>query len=742
MLESITIRGIATYDPTGIKIENLRKINFIYGANGCGKTTLSKYIYDNSNPIYDACNLGWKGGLPVNVLVYNKDFRDRNFGKGKIDGVFTLGEATKEDIEKIEKMQQELADLKSRGIEKKVTLLKQEETKLQEENDFKEVVWTDIYKENEDDFKDAFRGFLSKNAFKDKLLHEFHNNKESLLMVEELKEKAQIIFGSTPSAMDLITSIVFKDFLEIEVNGIWKRKIIGKSDVAIAGLIQKLNLNDWVNEGRNYLTEDQTCPFCQQKTIDENFKKQLEDYFDETFTKDIQIVKDLSIQYSRDALNIQNLLEQIESQEKAKPDSKLNIDLFSASLKTLINQFIANKELLSNKAKEPSRSFELISTKEQLEKIQGIIDQCNLEIKSHNVIVEDYSNQKNNLINSIWKYLIDSHHGKIDSFVKKQEGLLKGIEAIRKQHQTLQEKYSELNKKIKIANKNVTSVQPSVDEINRLLKSYGFLNFEIVPSKTEANQYQILRQDGTIAESTLSEGESTFITFLYFLQLAKGSTQEDTITEERILIVDDPISSLDSNVLFVVSSLIKEIIKSIKQNLGNVKQLILLTHNVYFHKEVSFVDGRTPKNGDTNFWIIRKNDNISSIQSYGMENPIQSSYELLWKELKNTQQNSGITVQNIMRRIIENYFKILGKYADDDLIKKFTNPQEQEICRSLVCWINDGSHGLPDDLYIEQQEAILEKYIDVFKRVFIEMGHEEHYNMMYRESEEEEAIVA
>ncbi|WP_293741231.1 AAA family ATPase [uncultured Pedobacter sp.] len=741
MLESITIRGIATYDPTGIKIENLRKINFIYGANGCGKTTLSKYIYDNSNPIYDACNLGWKGGLPVNVLVYNKDFRDRNFGKGKIDGVFTLGEATKEDIEKIEKMQQELADLKSRGIEKKATLLKQEETKLQEENNFKEVVWTDIYKENEDDFKDAFRGFLSKNAFKDKLLHEFHNNKESLLTVEELKEKAQIILGSTPSAMGLITSIVFNDFLEIEINGIWKRKIIGKSDVAIAGLIQKLNLNDWVNEGRNYLTEDQTCPFCQQKTINENFKKQLEDYFDETFTKDIQIVKDLSIQYSRDALNIQNLLEQIESQEKAKPDSKLNIDLFSASLKTLINQFIANKELLSNKAKEPSRSFELISTKEQLEKIQGIIDKCNLEIKSHNVIVEDYSNQKNNLINSIWKYLIDSHNGIIDSFVKKQEGLSKGIEAIKKQHQTLQEKYSELNKKIKIANKNVTSVQPSVDEINRLLKSYGFLNFEIVPSKTEANQYQILREDGTIAESTLSEGESTFITFLYFLQLAKGSTQEDTITEERILIVDDPISSLDSNVLFVVSSLIKEIIKSIKQNEGSVKQLILLTHNVYFHKEVSFVDGRTPKNGDTNFWIIRKNDNISSIQSYGMDNPIQSSYELLWKELKNTQQNSGITVQNIMRRIIENYFKILGKYADDDLIKKFTNPQEQEICRSLVCWINDGSHGLPDDLYIEQQEAILEKYINVFKQIFIEMGHEEHYNMMYRESEEE-AIVA
>src|SRR5690606_39989868 len=147
---------------------------------------------------------------------------------------------------------------------------------------------------------------------------------------------------------------------------------------------------------------------------------------------------------------------------------------------------------------------------------------------------------------------------------------------------------------------------------------------------------------------------------------------------------------------------------------------------------VSFVDGRTPKNGDTHYWIIRKNNNMSSIQPFEMENPIQSSYELLWKELRNSSKNSGITIQNTMRRIIENYFKILGKYADDDLIKSFDNHQEQEICRSLVCWINDGSHGLPDDLYVEQQDAIIDRYFEVFKQIFVKMKHEEHYNMMYR----------
>lgn len=234
----------------------------------------------------------------------------------------------------------------------------------------------------------------------------------------------------------------------------------------------------------------------------------------------------------------------------------------------------------------------------------------------------------------------------------------------------------------------------------------------------------------------MSEGEVTFITFLYFLQLAKGSVDKDTISEERILIIDDPISSLDSNVLFIVSSLIKRIIKQVRTGNGFINQIILLTHNVYFHKEVSFIDGRTKECKDTSYWILRKINNLSSVQYFHMRNPIQTSYELLWLELKNIDKNSGVTIQNTMRRIIENYFKILGKYGDDDLIQKFTTHEEQEICRSLICWINDGSHSIADDLFIEAHNDNIARYESVFRDIFKLTGHEEHYKMMMGHLEE------
>ena len=205
------------------------------------------------------------------------------------------------------------------------------------------------------------------------------------------------------------------------------------------------------------------------------------------------------------------------------------------------------------------------------------------------------------------------------------------------------------------------------------------------------------------------------------------------VSNRKILVLDDPICSLDSTVLYIVSSLVKNLIKDIRKGTSDVEQIFILTHNVFFHKETAFIDRRTEECNDIHYWTINKDNNISTIKAHKRTNPIKTSYELLWEELKSN--TNVITTQNIMRRILENYFRILGKTANDTIVNSFSTIEEQMICRSLLSWINDGSHTIPDDLYIDSYTDSIDRYKQIFKKIFTNMGHEAHYKMMMGESE-------
>lgn len=732
MIERLNIKSVASFDHQGITINDLKKINFIYGSNGTGKTTISRLLYHPGHEDFKDSNIEWYLNQPIKTLVYNKEFRKRNFGKENIDGVFTLGEATKEEKQIISKKEDNLKDQKLLTREKLKNKLSLEDQIEQEIESFKETAWDLFYKQNEGHFKEAFRGVLNKKSFYDRLLTQYNNNSSQLKDKEELINKAQIIFKESPELISSIDQIEDNGLNEIGSKSIWERKVVGESDVEIGKLIQHLNIDDWVNEGRDYIRDSNTCPFCQKKTITEDFRTQLEDYFNKSYAKALEEINSLSNEYNLITSNILKHLDNIESKQKDFSNTKLNLDRFSTHLKTLRSQVSTNIARIANKKKEPSRSIELISHAEQLTRLQENIHSANKLIEDNNKLVRNFNAERETLINGIWRFVIENGKTEIDRHIKKVTGLKGSLKKATEDVNAANINEKKLEDEIIELSKNVTSVQPTVDEINRTLRSFGFTNFSIVPSEADKDKYQIQRGNGELAESTLSEGEITFITFLYFLQRIKGGLSKNSISEERVIVIDDPISSLDSNILFVVSTLIKEIINEVRENKGNIRQVFILTHNVYFHKEVSFIDGRTKRKRDTNYWILRRGGDISTIQSYGMDNPISTSYELLWKELREKDNNSGITIQNIMRRIIESYFKILGKYGDDQLIQKFENAEDQKICRSLISWINDGSHAVTDDLYVEVPHDSIDRYFDVFKRIFEETKHIAHYNMMMR----------
>ncbi len=78
--------------------------------------------------------------------------------------------------------------------------------------------------------------------------------------------------------------------------------------------------------------------------------------------------------------------------------------------------------------------------------------------------------------------------------ITKCNGLLKGIESLSKSYEEKKTEWKDLNSEVKELGRNVTSVQPTIDKINNTLKYYGFVNFEIVPSEININQYQIKRK--------------------------------------------------------------------------------------------------------------------------------------------------------------------------------------------------------------------------------------------------------
>ncbi len=615
MLKSINIKNVATYNSKGVEFDNLKKINFVYGLNGTGKTTISNFLQNPNQSEFASCSAVWKE-KPLQTLVYNKEFRKQNFGKGKLNGIFTLGKATKEQLQEIESKKEILHKIIQEGKDKRTTLIKLEERKEQTEIDFREKCWTKQRK-YKNVFKEAFRGASNKENFKNRVVKEFYSTNSTLLPLEDLEDKAKIVFNVYADVLPSIklNLMLINSFNDIENNPIWKKIIIGKSDVDIANLIQELNMNDWINQGKKYLQENETCPFCQQQTITDNFKNQLENYFDENYLKDIETLQNLKKEYTILTKQLIDQLDEIENTQKKNKDSKLNKNRFSIYLKTLVSQNAHNNELLNIKLKEPSRSIELISLHEQFGLIEDLIDEANKETKTHNNLIANYSKERNSLTNSVWKFIIEELRSDYERYLKKTNEISNQSKILHQQRNEQLKEYENINNQLVKLSQDTTGIQTTINEMNELLKKYNFLDIEIVATN-ENGFYQIKRQNGELAEATLSEGETTFLTFIYFLQLTKGGNSEQAANKERIVIIDDPISNLDNKAVSVISFLIKEMIIDLLESEGNIKQIILLTHNSIFSKELSSSKELKEEKENTCFWILKKNNNVTELQNF------------------------------------------------------------------------------------------------------------------------------
>ena len=729
MLKSVLISNAATFTGETRSFGELNKINFVYGSNGCGKTTIGRII--DSPERYPSCTVAWEGDLRLKAFVYNRDFVKENFNQTDgIKGVFTLGSdnaairrAIEEKQEQIDKCEEAIKKAKENLDGKDGESGKRKELKDQEDA-IATYCWNQIRKAYGDVFQKAFEGSLkSKSKFSANILGRFtpvaapHRDKD------ELMKEAAIVFKDDVALHDAYDVPDYDSLMLHLKSDIYSQVIVGGKDVDIADMISKLGNSDWVRQGRELLPESNgKCPFCQQ-ALPVGFAGKLNRYFDEAFIANTERLENDSEECKRLLSDLDTF---VNNMLEMPDDGFLDHDAFRIAKQSLDTKISLINKCIEEKTKEPSRSIHMPSVDEEMGAILSIIKDANDKVKKHNSLVKNLAESKKKLIDDIWTFLVEENREALSGMLVGKEHLIKAVVGLEKSIKQQMDIKADLVGKITILQKKLTSVLPTIADINKLLDSYGFTSFRLAPA--EASSYKLQRLDGTDVGDTLSEGEKTFVTFLYFYHLLKGGTNRETLSENRIAVIDDPVSSLDTNILFVVSSLILECINNVCRGEGRLKQLIVLTHNVYFFKEITFnPKGEHGRESERAYWIVRKDHNVSNIRREN-ENPIKTSYELLWREIREP-NISSVGLQNAMRRIIEYYFKFLGGISQEKIEEKFVG-NDRIICRSLFSWVNDGSHSIDDDLNYQVVDTEIEAYKNIFRRIFVDNGHGAHYDMM------------
>ncbi|MNS73301.1 hypothetical protein D3C72_1067390 [compost metagenome] len=273
----------------------------------------------------------------------------------------------------------------------------------------------------------------------------------------------------------------------------------------------------------------------------------------------------------------------------------------------------------------------------------------------------------------------------------------------------------------------ITNIDQSVESINSWLRVLGLKGFALIKEEGLVPQYRLERPGQTEGVfRTLSEGEKTLISFLYFLEVCNGELDTTTgkLKRDRIIVIDDPISSLSHNYVYDIASLIR---RQVLTPSNRFKQVIILTHNLFFFHEMTKLL-KDEKEKSLAMFRITKSEYSSVVAME--EREIQNDYQAFWQTIKDALQ--GRTSPNVipimMRNILEYYFSFV--HQTPSLSKALTElSEENPEFRALYRYINRESHADSVNL-TDFGEINPVTFVARFKDVFIKTNFESHFDKM------------
>ena len=691
----------------GQVLDGLRDTVFVYGPNGSGKSTLAR-----------ACAA--IGGV---THVFDRHYVDEHFhASGTVPGVFTLGEDA-DAARQVEELTRKIVSRQGKVANHEAHLHKEGgllDRQKRIDDEFATKIW-DLRRDRYANLRQAFPGLYGDKsrflaAYRDRLASRPAGDP---LPLDALGQQARTVFGPAPERRDPVGRPDLSGLAAVEADPLPRTALAPSRDQPMAALVHRLGCADWVRQGLPLAARAEgTCPFCQQEAPTD-LHDRLAAIFDATYEDGIRALVSLRARCAaaRDRLAALDLPDDPDLAEPARA-----VDEARRALGTTLDLTLSR---LDGKIASPATVEDLPRTEAQRGALRDALDALDAAIVRRNAIAADQVAARNALTSQVWHRLI------VDSAAEREEWL-REAEASEKEitgrSQSLEAQRAE------IANleadrvpylERVTDIQPTVTAINGLLRTFGFISFSLRVDAA-GQGYRILRDDGSEAAGTLSEGERSFLTFLYFYHHVGGSLAPDASCPPGTIVIDDPVTSQDDATLSVVTRLVRTLMPpksgeaAAAGRRATPSQVIVLTHNLAFHRKVSW------RKDEASFWILRKRDGVTHAEQSGPK-AIDSTYGKLWQEVYHPQVRT-LGAFNDMRRIVEHYFGFLGGTQLETIVKAVPDG-DRILVGALLDVLHDGSHAAIEDAHLAPSEDIA-ALRSGFEALFVAAGHRAHLEMM------------
>ena len=641
-------------------LKDFGRFNLIYGWNGSGKTTLSRILRDLEKaqaPHLGEVRLQFDNqqingidfpNSDVRVRVFNRESVEENVfraDRGQLPPIYVLGEESAEKQKQVEalnvRLESKRSDLQTivaEGDAAKQNLDRQASTQA--------LHIKEILRSSGSSKDNSYSNYSRPNFVNQAQLMAEDGSIFAGILSEDALGSLQAQLGDNPKPN--IDSIDFPwPDLSSQIDtviGILRRPVVSE-------LIQELKdnpeLSTWVNDGIEHhrtLNSDH-CLFCLQPLPTGRIER-LGKHFNDAFSALMQDIDDAEEE-------IRTSLKAVTEVEFPRPES------FYDALAPSYNEAIANAKASVRKAEALQQSllaalnkrkqtpFAVMSQQfEQPEPNCTIFSAINSAIEKHNETSDNYQLTIGNA-----RKLLESHllaksfdeHWKFSQQVKRYEYWKANAE------KEIKYLISEIND----LERDIRQYRLPAEQFNVDLQNY--LGHDELHLEVNENGYSIVR--GSIPARGISEGESTAISLLYFLKTLDDSSFD---VSSGIVVLDDPVSSLDSNSLFGALGYIQE-------RARDSGQLFIFTHNFPFFSGVRswFLESRRAA-VPTEFYMLNCTlDEAGRSSSIVKLDPLlekfESDYHYLFAAIyKAAQQTSSdlernYNLPNMGRRLLETF---------------------------------------------------------------------------------------